>query len=127
MPYIYSTLAADTGYAVYAKTNSDLPILEKTIFIKGGAGVANKNIITPRGVMTEVSQEELALLQDHPVFKMHQENGYVSIDAKAHAVEKVVADMKGRDVSAPLVPEDYDPEAAGAKPETGKRGRSVLG
>lgn len=127
MPYVYSTLAADTGYAVYVKTNSDLPEVEKIIYIKGKAGVADKHFVTPRGIANQVTDEELAVLEQNPVFKLHKENGYIVVEAKQYDVEKVVADMKGRDVSAPLVPEDYDSEAAGAKPDTAKRGRPARG
>lgn len=127
MPYIYSTLAADTGYATYSKGGADLPVMEHVIYVKGKAGVADHHFITPRGVVTSVTDEELAQLEQNPVFKLHKENGYITVESKQHDVEKVVADMKGRDVSAPLVPEDYDPEKAGAKPETGKRGRPARG
>lgn len=114
--YIYSTLAADTRYAVYADTASDLPVVTRTVLVKGGAGVANKNFVTPRGVMTEVTGEELEMLKANKVFQKHVQGGYISHDEKKADVEKVVSNMTGRDSSAPIVPQDYDPEQAGAKP-----------
>lgn len=114
--YVYSTLAADTRYTVYAKTVSDLPVASNGVLIKGGAGVANKHFVTHRGTVTEVTDEELALLESNPVFKRHVAGGYVSVDKKRVDVEKVVSDMTGRDVSAPIVPQDYDAEQAGAIP-----------
>lgn len=105
--YIYSTLASDTAYAVWQKGGADMPILERQILIKGGAGVANKNIITPRGVATEVSDADFAVLKENKVFQLHNEKGYITWDAKRADAEVVAADMTGRDVSAPIVPEDY--------------------
>lgn len=119
--YIYSTLSADTEYAIYAQQSSnDLPVMVRKIKINGGAGVANKHFVTRLGVVTHVDDADLALLQENKVFQKHVENGFVTIEQRATDVEKVVADMVGRDNSAPLVPEDYNPELAGAQPEDAK-------
>ena len=114
--YIYSTLAADTRYAVYAKTSNDLPVVTRTVLVNGGAGVANKHFVTPRGAVTEISAEEFELLKGNKVFQKHVDGGYVTFEENKVDVEKVVSDMEGRDESAPVVPQDYDPERAGAVP-----------
>lgn len=115
--YVYSTLSCDTGYATYKKGGGDLPIVEHIVFIKGGAGVANDRFITPLGVATGVSNEEAELLEQNEVFRLHRENGFITMQKKQVDVEKVVADMVGRDVSAPIVPEDFS-EKSKAKPHS---------
>ena len=108
MPYIYSTLSTDMDYASYVPTASDVPDVEKIIKIKGGANVANKNIITPMGVMTSVTDEELALLEANGVFQIHKANGFITVEKKSDDVEKVTKNMTKKDKSAPLTPADYE-------------------
>jgi hypothetical protein len=106
MNYVYSTLTCDTAYATYEKNRTqDVNIVKRKIVIKGGAGIANKFMQTPRGVATPVTDEQLAVLKDNPVFKRHLERGFLLIDAKKVAVEKKVANMTKKDKSAPVTPE----------------------
>jgi len=113
MPYVYSTGSNNVDYCFYKKTN-DLPIIERRITILGGANVANKQVVTPMGVATQITDEELRLLEGdpkaqippHPVFKMHMDAGFLKVDKKKLDIEKVIAkDMKLRDGSSPLTPE----------------------
>ncbi len=93
-----------------------MPVKVGSVTIKGGAGVANKNIITPLGVHTEVSAEEMDLLNENGIFKLHKDAGFIAVEEKKADVEKVVADMTTKaDPSAPLTPSDYEDED-GAKP-----------
>lgn len=110
MNYIYSTLASNTRYATYQDTASDMPVIASSITIRGGAGVADKHFITPRGAVTEVTDAELEALKNNTVFKRHVERGFIVIDTKKQDVEKVVSEMEARDNSAPVVPQDYDEE-----------------
>lgn len=106
--YVYSTLSSGQNYAIWEPRPNGIPEKVKDIFIAGGANVANKNLITPRGVVTKISREDAALLQNSRHFKQHEANGFVKISDEKVAVEvAVAADMEGRDASAPLVPEDY--------------------
>lgn len=106
--FVYSTLAAGVDYHIFGKAAEGMPaIKERTISIAGGAGIANKNLITPQGVVTEVTDEEAALLEQHGLFQLHAKNGHVSIQRKRADVDKVVADMDRNDPSAPLTPSDY--------------------
>lgn len=75
----------------------------------------NDRFITPLGVATEVSKEELALLEKNPVFQMHKENGYIIVQDKKADAEKVASNMQGNDGSAPLTPSNY--KSKRSKPE----------
>lgn len=105
--YIYSTLATDVTYTLYDKGASDLPVVDKKVFIRGGTGVANKYLQTPMGVMTEVSDAELEIMKQVPLFQRHVDKGFITVEKKNVDPEVVAADMESRDVSAPLVPEDF--------------------
>ena len=107
--YVYSTLTADNIYAGYVKGGADIPIVERSVHIKGGANVADKRLITPRGVATEVSADDLEFLLENSVFQMHVENGYVTFSDHKEDPEVVVASgMEGRDQASPLEPGDFE-------------------
>lgn len=122
MNYIYSTLSAPVAYTFYVKGGGDLPSVKQKIIIKGGANVANEHFVTPQGVVTEVTDQELQLLKDHKLFKFHIEKGYIKIDSKKE-IEAAIADMNGRDVSAPVVPQDYMNDE-GPKPSENSKGKN---
>lgn len=105
--YIYSTLSADVNYNIYVHNSEGHPLVAKSIHIKGGSGIAGKHFITPLGVRTEISDEELSLLENDEVFKTHKANGFVSISKADINPEVAAADMETRDGSAPAVPEDF--------------------
>ena len=120
--YIFSTLANDNLYAGYVKGGADLPRLERQVLIKGGAGVAGRDqrMITPRGVVTEVTDSEYEFLKTNVVFKRHQDTGFIKIEDRAADPEQVAADMTGRDNSAPLVDADFDAESIKVPTHSGK-------
>lgn len=120
--YVYSTLSCNNIYRSY-KATSDLPVAGDEVLIKGGANIATKNLVTPRGVVTEIDENQLQLLQNDEVFKLHQKNGFIKIEEKLVDAEVVAADMDSRDQSAPLTPEDYTGNEAGAKPVVEKKSR----
>lgn len=118
MHYIYSTLTASTVYAKYAPSgNRDIPVIERKVMINGGANIADKHMVTPKGVVTQVTDEELALLENDYHFQEHVKHGFITVEKKHAAVEKVVKNLTEKDKSAPLTPEDpeFQPEARGAK------------
>lgn len=122
MPFVYSTLANDNLYSGYTpSTENGTPAIARSVLVKGGAGVAlGKHMITSAGILTEVSDDDAAFLLANEVFKIHKENGFVVIEDKRHEVDAVVAEMTGRDESAPLVDADFKddliPDHAGKTP-----------
>ena len=124
MPYVYSTLTSPQQYTGYTKQklsgpkDDRLPVVEKAVYINGGANVAQGNAVTtPKGVMTQVSKEDLEFLETIPAFNDHVKKGFITVSTKKVAVEKVVKDMEKKDKSAPKTPEDYPKDK---KPTTGK-------
>lgn len=108
MKYVYSTLTCDNEYADWQKAG-DQQSIRRTVLVNGGHGVMNKNFMTPLGVETEVSDEDAQFLLQNDAFKFHMSGGFVRIEDKSFAPEKVIADMTGADNSAQLTPADYEP------------------
>jgi hypothetical protein len=108
--YIFSTLANDQLYTNWIKGGADLPIKGPSVLVKGGTGVANDRLITPIGVATEVSDEELAQLELNQVFTKHKQDGFITIRTKKAEAEKVASDMNMKDKSAPLTPASFTEE-----------------
>lgn len=106
MPYIASTMSADVKYCVYGKTPTGSQEVRRSIIILGKANVADKHFITKDGAVTKVSNEELALLKEHPVFKMHEANGFIKVCATESRAENV-EELAKKDASAPKTPNDY--------------------
>ena len=104
--YVFSTLASDVAYTNHAQGGGDLPIDLPPVVIKGGAGIANERIVTPRGVATEVTEEQVEYLRANQVFQLHEKNGFVMVSDTYGDPDTVAADMTGRDISAPVVPQD---------------------
>lgn len=119
MPTICSTMTGAVTYTDWKISPGGLSIAGKQITIKGGANVADrKTIITPRGVGTHVSDEDLAFLENDPVFQFHKKGGFISVDAVSDLrdADLAASDMEGRDDSAPDVEQDFT--ANGEKPPT---------
>jgi len=119
MKYVCSKLASDNRYALWkdeSELPNDLPQIDKSVLIKGGSGVANKNVITPYGIVTEITDEQCEFLEKNEAFKRHKERGFVKILAKHphDQTEKVAADLADDEGSAPLTPEKAKKEM-GAK------------
>lgn len=105
--YVYSTMTTDVRYVQYSKSANDIPVVESFVDIAGGANVPDKHLVTPRGVVTKITSEQLALLEGNPLFKRHQENGFIIVDTVKVDPEVKASDMEQRDDSAPLTPEDF--------------------
>jgi hypothetical protein len=126
--HIYSKLANTMHYHQYGDApvgGGAAPIIH-TVTIKGGAGVANKHIITPVGVHTEIDDADMESLNANPVYLMHKKNGFVTALKKNADVEKVVADMgDAQDKSTPLTPADF--LEAAKMPTTALNSAALLG
>ena len=115
--YVFSTLTANQKYPTWAKVpGRDIPIMQGYVLIHGGANLPSKVLVTPRGVLTEITDEQYGRLKESPGFKQHLENGFLSVEAKPHDIDKVVSDLEEKDTSAPMTPKDF--EDAGQKPPT---------
>lgn len=114
--YIYSTLTNSIKINEYAAVEGGTPRSVRSILIVGGSNVADKHFITPQGVVTEVSDEELEFLKRDKMFNRMVERGFIKHESKKSEVNKVAADMVGRDESAPLTPDDFTEDTKGAKP-----------
>lgn len=126
MPYIYSTLTCDQAYTIYSEGANGLKVPQGNIIIKGGTGIANDRLITPLGVVTSVSEDNLKLLQENPIFQQHEANGFISIqkDGKAQDPEKVAGEMNTDNKDAPVTPSDYEKGGEGAtKVANNKKGK----
>lgn len=125
--YIYSTLATDVKYTEYQEpvSGQKVAVIKHSILVAGKVGVATKNLVTPRGMMTKVSDEDFAMLKKNEVFKMHEANGYITYEKKQAEVDKVVVNMKARDVSAPITPEFYEKTSDDVAKPKGKSKRSA--
>lgn len=109
--YIYSTLSSSVNYEVEGG---------RSILVAGGAGIPDKHFLTPQGVVTAVTEEDLAQLKKNRVFDLHSKNGYLKWHAKKVEVEAVIADMQGYDASAP----DGEAEAEVVQVKTGTKTRA---
>ena len=107
--HVYSKMSADVTYNDYiGGDDGTLHRVAHKVTIKGGAGVANKNIITPLGVHTEITEAEKDLLLKNGVFRKHMDGGFVTIEQSKEDPDHVATNMtQGPDPSAPLTPEDF--------------------
>ncbi|AAT37728.1 gp22 [Burkholderia phage BcepB1A] len=131
--HVYSTLANSQQYPLYERDPQGNAHILAHVHINGGAGLANKHLITPIGVMTAISEKALEHLEQSHVFQKHVERGFITVRKDQVDIERAVAEHTSeRDPSAPIVPEDYqqdaeraeeDPDAAVALPQGVKNSR----
>lgn len=111
MPYIYSTLTCDNTFAIFAPKPDPkaLSRIVRKITILGGHGMKNpKGLDTPQGVVTKVSDEDLAALENMVSFKQQVQAGFLVVDKKQTDPAKKVANMNPKDGSAPVTPKDFE-------------------
>lgn len=97
MPYIYSTLSNDQRYTERGKNRA----VVASVFVAGKANVPNRHMLTPRGVSTQVTDEQLEVLRRNKVFQLHEKNGFVEVDFRKVDPEKVADSMNNTDPSQP--------------------------
>ena len=110
-------MANDNAYVRYSEHGPrGINVAEREVLIKGGSGINKKNIQTPLGVHTLVSDEDMEWLKDDFSFNQHMKNGYIRVEKKKVDPEVVAVDMVTRDQktdACPIVPEDFNDKAAG--------------
>lgn len=121
MAYITSTMSSPIVYTVYKTLAGKTRAVADSVRVEGGANVADKRtILTPKGVCTSVTEEQLELLKKHPLFNEHLKKGFVAIVETKYKedAEKASSDLESKDGSAPKTPKDY--EKKGKKPKVKK-------
>jgi tRNA A37 threonylcarbamoyladenosine dehydratase len=121
MNFVMSTLTNSVDYAVYAKVGDGVKTVTKIITVKGGSYRRDpKTLQMAQGVVTEVSDADLEILRQNPLFKQHEKNGeHIVVKSKKDA-SKAKKDGAPKDGSAQLTPEDYEKEGKEA-PKTVKQ------
>lgn len=121
MPVIFSTLSSSNTYQLFDTKNPRQPVLKESVTIEGGTGVQRKNLETPFGVATVITADQLKMLQQNHVFKIHVAEGYIHVDEKENkkpsqeeVEETVEEEMTEKDKGAQDTAEDY--KASGKKP-----------
>lgn len=111
--YIISHESASVEFPKWIRTKTGLDA-QGSVTIKGGAFVINKKTMeTPKGVITEVTKEELDFLKTQALFKEKVESGSYEIvenEKKAKASSK----RGKKDKGAQLTAKDF--EEAGQTP-----------
>lgn len=115
MPYVYSTATCSTAYVKYKpqsvsgdRGSTGHNQIVKKVVVNGGHGISNKFMITPIGVVTKVSDEDLDFLLQDDSFQRHMKAGFVSYDKKRIEPEKKAENMALKDGSSPLTPKDFE-------------------
>lgn len=107
--YIYSTLPTDQAIAVYTDRGDGTQHAIRHILIKGGGQIPTPHGIgfeTPLGVVTQVSDDDLAALSQDFTFNHFVSQGFFKLDSKKVDVEKAAGDMNVDVPSAPLSESD---------------------
>lgn len=77
----------------------------KSVLVKGGAHLASSlgdGLVTPRGVATQITDEEAEFLKTVPLFITHEKNGFVLIDSAQKDADAVAkANLADNDKSKP--------------------------
>lgn len=118
MTYVYSTLSGGNLYVNYKQGGADIPVpikiadkdgkLQDGVHIKGGANVADARGDTYKGVVTEVTDDQMAYLLDNPGFQQHVDGKFVVFSDKKQDAEKVAADkLEEKDAGAPKTADDF--------------------
>jgi len=107
--WVYSTLSSDQMYTQWAQSKDGSPnTVQSEVLIAGKANLADKHMITPKGVVTKITAEQHDMLSKNDAFVRHKEAGYLLVEQIEANPDKVAKDMKPKDGSAPLVASDFE-------------------
>lgn len=124
--YAFSTLATNVKFVIYYPApvsdkgnNLDyIPVEKASVVVKGGAGVMTKHLLTPQGVATSLTDEQVSILRSSSLFTRLEKRNMVKISTKYADPEVFAPDMAIDEGSAPLTPLDYTKDGD-PKPYTG--------
>lgn len=105
--FVYSTLTNDHRYTNWTRPDDQkmLPKVISEVLIKGGANRANVHGLTPLGIRTEVTDEQLESLKANKIFGRHCEQKLILVYDELEDPEIVARKhMQSADPSAPLTP-----------------------
>lgn len=107
MAYIVSYESASVEFPKWIRTKSGVDA-QGSVVIKGGAWVINKKTLeTPKGIITEVSKEDLDFLKTQSLFNEKVKNGsYEIVESEKKAQEKSKT-AKAKDKGAQLTAKDF--------------------
>lgn len=108
MTYIVSHESASVEFPRWVRTSSGVTA-QSAVLINGGADVINKTTLeTPKGVITEVTDEELEFLQTQWLFKEKVKQGSYEIVKNQKEAEKA-SKKRGntKDKGAQLTSDDF--------------------
>lgn len=134
--YVFSTLTCDHNYTNWnppPETKSLIRTIRSQVLIKGGANLANVDNprLAPKGVMTEVTEQQMAELDHNSVFQKHKKRGFIVVTmSKADPEQVARQDMAPKDNSAPLTPDSAIFQREGEesiKPMAGSKVKGALG
>ena len=108
MAYIISYESSSVDFPRYVKTRGGNDIVG-VVSIKGGAYVIDKKTLeTPKGVITEVTKEELEFLKTQYLFNEKVKYGsYEIVESEGKAKERVKKSKKEKDAGAQLTAQDF--------------------
>lgn len=133
MPFVYSTLTNNhmyTNWVAPGEKSMIRIIVGKPVLIKGGANLADVENpkFAPKGVVTEVTEDQLGYLEQNSMFRKHKQKGLIVVANERLDPERVAAaSMEPKDNSAPLTPDSeifqkVDADGNTIKPVTEKTG-----
>lgn len=119
MKMILSTLTEPQSVAITKKADNGALVIVKRIHINGGANkIDRRTLVTPQGVVTELTDEDFELLKQTDFYQRMEKRGHIRpVETKEAAEEPAKAGMAAKDNSAQKTGEDY---GEGEKPVVGK-------
>lgn len=126
MKMILSTLTSPQDVVLTKKTDNGALVIVKTITLKGGANVIDRHtLVTPQGVITELTDADFDLLKQTAFYKRMESRGFLRpVEAKETAEDTQKAGMEKKDNSAQKTEEDFPDEDAKPVNSKGKRKRN---
>jgi len=134
VPQVASTLSSDVKYTLWKpKAKGEVGgvnVPQAHVVIHGGHGVAIRHehggLITPQGVLTSVTDDQLELLNNNEIFQTHVRNGFIRVIASDRKVEpaKAASDLAAVEPSSPLTDKDFK---EGGRAEAPKDMKLTLG
>lgn len=122
--YVCSKLSCDNAYTTWhpiqKSGGNDMPRKDRQVLIKGGSGVMNDNLVTPHGVVTKITQEELEIVRNTdicPAFSRHEKAGFLKVlekDPSPKELKSVAKDLS-EDKSKQATPDSVKKEKEKAK------------